>query len=115
TLNLNVTDPVDPNNAGDQNAARKIDGQFNRWFLDPIYRGEYPADIVADVRAVDAEAVAQFEAAVLPGDLEAIAAPIDTMGINYYHGEFVSATPAANAPVGGEAETPRETRSPFPA
>ncbi len=37
----------------DVDAARRIDGQFNRWFLDPVFRGEYPADVVEDIRAVD--------------------------------------------------------------
>jgi beta-glucosidase len=49
TLNLTVTDPVDPTDAGDLDAVRRIDGQFNRWFLDPIFRGSYPADVLADV------------------------------------------------------------------
>lgn len=115
TLNLNVTDPVDPTNEGDLNAARKVDGQFNRWFLDPVFRGSYPADIIEDVRAVDADAVAQFEAAVLPGDLESISTPVTTLGVNYYHGEFVSGTPNENAPASGDAETVREIRSPYPA
>ncbi|HEU4807201.1 MAG TPA: family 1 glycosylhydrolase, partial [Homoserinimonas sp.] len=35
TLNLTVPDPVDPASAGDLDAARRIDGQFNRFFLDP--------------------------------------------------------------------------------
>ncbi|MFC6800850.1 family 1 glycosylhydrolase [Deinococcus caeni] len=32
-------------------AARQADGRFNRWFLDPLLRGEYPADTWADVGA----------------------------------------------------------------
>ena len=34
--------PVDPADAGDLDAARRIDGQFNRVFLDPLFRGDYP-------------------------------------------------------------------------
>ena len=44
TLNLTVADPVDENDPADLDAARRIDGQFNRWFLDPIFRGAYPAE-----------------------------------------------------------------------
>ena len=113
TLNLTVADPVDPADAGDSDAARRIDGQFNRWFLNPLFRAAYPADIVEDIRAVDADAVAAFEEAVRPGDLERIATPFNTLGVNYYHGEFVGATPPADAPGGGDAPTERPTRSPF--
>ncbi|PVW05533.1 beta-glucosidase [Microbacterium sp. Gd 4-13] len=114
TLNLTVADPVDPTVAADVDAARRIDGQFNRWFLDPVFRGAYPADIVEDFRRVDAEAVTTWEAAVRPGDLEIISTPIETLGVNYYHGEFVGGTPPVAAPGGGDAPTDRVTRSPFP-
>ena len=50
TLNLTVADPVDPTDAADLDAARRIDGQFNRLFLDPIFRGAYPADVLAGCR-----------------------------------------------------------------
>src|SRR5690606_9858147 len=48
TLNLTVVDPADPDEPADVDAARRVDGQFNRWFLDPVFRGVYPADIVED-------------------------------------------------------------------
>ena len=105
TLNLTVADPVDPADPADVDAARRIDGQFNRWFLEPLRRAAYPDDVVADIRTVDAEAIAAFEHAIRSGDLETIAAPIDFLGVNYYHGEHVSGHPAAVPPVGGEAPT----------
>lgn len=114
TLNLTVADPVDKTDLADLDAARRIDGQFNRWFLDPIFRGEYPADVVEDIRAVDAAAVDAFESAVRPGDLEAISTPVDSLGVNYYHGEYVGGHPPKVAPVPGDAPTDRESRSPFP-
>lgn len=114
TLNHTVADPVDPQNPADVDAARRVDGQFNRWFLDPIYRGEYPADIVEDIRAVDADAVSQFEAAIHEGDLEAISQRIDTQGVNYYHGDFVSGAAPATPPVSGGPATERPGRSPYP-
>ncbi|TFV84567.1 beta-glucosidase [Microbacterium sp. dk485] len=115
TLNLTVADPVDATDPADVDAARRIDGQFNRWFLDPVFRGRYPGDILDDFRRVDPEAVAALEAAVHPGDLETIAAPLDTLGVNYYHGDFVAGRPPADAPGGGDAPTSRRTQSPFPA
>ncbi|GAA5154983.1 GH1 family beta-glucosidase [Microbacterium pseudoresistens] len=114
TLNHTVADPADPQNAGDVDAARRVDGQFNRWFLDPIHRASYPADIVEDIRAVDPAAVDAFEAAVHDGDLTAIAQPIDTQGVNYYHGDLVSGTRQEHPPVGGGPATTRPGRSPYP-
>ena len=115
TLNETLADPVDPTSAGDVDAARRIDGQFNRWFLDPVFRGEYPADVVADIREVDPAAVSTWEDAVQDGDLAVISADIDTLGVNYYHGDFVSSTPPADATPNGDAETSRAIRSPYPA
>ena len=91
TLNLNVFDPVDPANEGDRDAARRLDGQFNRIFLDPLFRGEYPADLLADVSHLGLDDV------IRAGDLEVIAAPIDLLGVNYYHGEAVTKVPPASA------------------
>lgn len=114
TLNLTVADAVDENDPADRDAARRIDGQFNRWFLDPIFRGEYPTDVLEDFRRVDPAVVESLEEAVLPGDLDVIAAPIDTLGVNYYHGEYVAGREPLVAPPGGEAPTDRLIRSPFP-
>lgn len=114
TLNHTVADPADPTNPADVDAARRIDGQFNRWFLDPIYRGEYPADIVEDIRAVDAAAVETFEAAIHDGDLATIAQHIDTQGVNYYHGDLVSGAVPENVAVESVPDTERKVRSPYP-
>ena len=88
TLNLTVAKPVDPTSPGDLDAARRIDGQFNRFFLDPIFHGAYPDDLLADVGHLGLDAVVQR------GDLEVISTPIDALGVNYYHGESVSDRPA---------------------
>ena len=108
TLNLTVADPVDPTDAGDLDAARRIDGQHNRFFLDPIFRGEYPRDVMDDVAQFG------FEKYLIDGDLGVIATPIDALGVNYYHGEAVSARPDATQ-VQSVAPSERPTRSPFPA
>jgi beta-glucosidase len=108
TLNLTVADPVDPTDGGDLDAVRRIDGQFNRFFLDPIFRGEYAQDLLADVSHLG------FDTVVQPGDLEIISTPLHALGVNYYHGELVSAHPAAVA-MSTEAPSERPKRSPFPA
>ena len=108
TLNLTVAKPVDPARPGDVDAARRIDGQFNRFFLDPIFRGEYADDLRQDVGHLGLDEV------VLDGDLAVISTPIDALGVNYYHGEAVSDRPAEH-PLIGSAPTDRATRSPYPA
>jgi beta-glucosidase len=64
---------------GDAEAARRMDGHRNRWFLDPVLRGGYPADIV-DLYEGRIGPLGFVE----PGDLEEIAAPIDFLGVNFY-------------------------------
>ena len=64
---------------GDPEAARRLDGHRNRWFLDPVLRGGYPADTVE----LYEERVGPLDF-VRPGDLEEIAAPIDFLGVNFY-------------------------------
>lgn len=68
----------------DQHEATMNDGRTNRWFLDPILRGEYPQDVW---EAYEEEGVLPT---VLPGDLAVASQPIDFMGINYYTRSFVS-------------------------
>ena len=108
TLNFTVADPVDPDDAGDVDAARRIDGQFNRIFLDPVIKGEYPADVLADVEQYG------FADHIQDGDLAIISSPIDALGVNYYHGELVSSRPASTELV-GDAPVERKTSSPYPA
>ena len=87
TLNFS---PINPAQAGDEEAARLYDGHLNRWFLDPVLRGAYPED----VRAVYEERVGPLDA-VRDGDLEVIARPIDFLGVNYYFAARVRADPTA--------------------
>lgn len=48
------------------------------------------------------------------GDLDTIAQPIDTQGVNYYHGDLVSGTGPEDAAVSSGPETAHVTRSPYP-
>ncbi len=105
TLNFTVPDPMDPSSAADQDAARRIDGQFNRIFIDPVIKGAYPDDVLEDVRHLG------FEENVLPGDLDIISAPIDLLGVNYYHGEAVTGCPQPEDKIQSNAARP--TASPF--
>ena len=110
TLNLTVADPVDPTDAGDVDAARRIDGQFNRFFLDPIFHGDYPSDVLADLDGLG------LTEHIRPGDLGIIGTRIEALGVNYYHGDALSSTPpAAAAELTTAAPSERPKRSPFPA
>ena len=91
TLNPNVALPVDPTSASDQEAVRIIDGLSNRLFLDPLFKGQYPADMLEHMsRFTDLSYIAD-------GDLATINAPIDVLGINFYQPAYVSAKPGAPA------------------
>lgn len=74
-LNLNPAYPASDAEA-DVAAARRFDGWFNRWFLDPLLRGAYPDDAWQGLAGDVPE--------VRPGDLDEIAAAIDFLGVNYY-------------------------------
>ena len=58
--------------------------------------------------------VVALERATRPGDFEAISTPLDALGVNYYHGEFVGGSPDPQAPASGDAPTTRRVASPFP-
>ncbi len=78
TLNLGPKIPAS-DDALDVAAARIEDGALNRLYLDPLFKGQYPADVVQ----LAADNGAPFDA-VEEGDLAAISQPIDFLGINYY-------------------------------
>jgi beta-glucosidase len=74
-LNLSPQTPASPSEA-DRAAARLADGTSNRWFLDPLAGRGYPTDVVEHYGLP-----MQF---VRPGDLDALATPLDFLGVNYY-------------------------------
>ena len=77
--------PMHPATAApaDQAKARLEDGKLVRWYMDPLFRGSYPSDVLEDL-GPDAPRTA-------PGDLQAIRTPMDFLGINYYSRTVVSA------------------------
>jgi beta-glucosidase len=77
TLNFTPMTPVGEQPV-DVDAARRLDGQQNRMFLEPIVRGAYPADVVDDLAAAGAPLPVQ------DGDLEVISTALDWLGVNYY-------------------------------
>jgi beta-glucosidase len=65
--------------SGEPEAARRLDGHRNRWFLDAVLRGSYPVDMVE----LYEERVGPLDF-VHDGDLHEIGAPIDFLGVNFY-------------------------------
>ncbi|NUS56316.1 MAG: beta-glucosidase [Streptomycetaceae bacterium] len=76
----------------DVDAARRIDGLANRIFLDPVLRGEYPADVLEDTASVTDWSFDR------DGDLAVISRPIDAMGLNYYTPTVVAGGAVAGQP-----------------
>ena len=91
TLNPAHPRPATPSDA-DADAVRHVDAIANRVFLDPIRHGRYPADLLGDTRHITDWSF------VHDGDLQTIAAPIDTLGVNYYRPSLVAAA-SADAPL----------------
>lgn len=75
TLSLSPVHPLSAN-AEDAKAARNMDGVFNRLFLDPVFKGSYPEDMV--------RILGPFFPEIKPDDLKIMSRPIDFLGINYY-------------------------------
>jgi beta-glucosidase len=86
-LNQFPVRPAGPGEA-DRDAARRMDGHLNRWFLDPLLRGSYPADMIACY-----EALYGPPDSIRDGDLEIIRRPIDFLGVNYYNPQRIAAAP----------------------
>ncbi len=74
-LNLAPHHPASPSEA-DARAARLRDAGGNRWFLDPLAGRGYPQELCESL-----DLSLDF---VQPGDMAAITAPIDFVGVNYY-------------------------------
>jgi beta-glucosidase len=68
----------------DRKAAALYDAQQNRWFLDPVFHGRYPQDLLEILQH-------RNEAPPHPEeDLKILAAcPVDFLGVNYYFRQLV--------------------------
>lgn len=92
TLNLQA-------NRGDADAVHRLDLIANRVFLDPMLRGRYPDELLADTRSIcDWDFVHD-------GDLALIHQPIDALGINYYSTGLVRMSDRPRLPQSTQAST----------
>lgn len=79
TLNLNSVHPISSGEK-DQEAANRVDELWNRWYLDPLIRGEYPP-------------LAKKMLNPPKEDMDAIHQPLDFLGVNYYNRLLVAHDP----------------------
>jgi beta-glucosidase len=85
--------PTYPVTEADADAARASDGYTNRWYLDPVLRGAYPADTAALFERL----VGPLDM-IEPGDLDLIGTPSDLLGVNYYTRRVIAAAPDDELP-----------------
>jgi len=97
-LNLNHVEPAGDRQA-DLEAAQRLDGYLNRWFLDPLFRGAYPEDMLE----FWGERVPEME----PDDLAGLPERLDFLGINNYFRSVVGS--GSSPPVNVEAHRPTGT------
>nr|WP_315206013.1 GH1 family beta-glucosidase [uncultured Albidiferax sp.] len=81
---LNLS-PMHPATDSPQDIAKTQleDGRLLRWYMDPLFKGQYPQDVLDHLGSDGPQ--------VEPGDLAAIATPMDYLGVNYYTRSVVSA------------------------
>jgi beta-glucosidase len=84
TLDLSPVVPAGES-VEDAAAARRVDGDSHRLFLEPVLRGRYPDDIA------ELFGGAPTADLVVDGDLALAGAPIDFLGVNYYRRMLVKA------------------------
>jgi beta-glucosidase len=100
TLNLTPCYPAQQT-ADAQAAATALDGLQNRYYLDPVLRGSYPADI----EGFFASQGAPYSAFAPSGDFAIIKQPIDFLGVNYYDPLYATGSATTPQPTSGRHPT----------
>ena len=91
TLNLTPIYAADDGDAA-QEGVERADVLNNRWFLDPLFRGAYPARLFADMGVHPP-----------PGeeaDMQLISTPLDFLGVNYYSRALIGTRRHVSVPQG---------------
>ncbi|WP_351224510.1 GH1 family beta-glucosidase [Streptomyces sp. NPDC002133] len=99
--NLSTVEPAGGSDA-DVEAARRMDGHTNRWWLDPVHGRGFPADML-EVYGVGLPE--------RPGDAATIAQPLDWLGLNYYFPMTVTADPSGPPPFVRQVRRPGVPRT----
>jgi beta-glucosidase len=70
--------------AEDLEKTKLEDGRLLRWYMDPLFKGHYPADVL--------EFLGHDAPQISAGDMAQIQQPLDFLGVNYYSRSVVSAS-----------------------
>lgn len=91
--------PIYPATDGPEDVAkaRMDDGVVVRWYMDPLFKGHYPADVLA-MLGDDAPQVND-------DDMALIRQTLDFIGVNYYTRNFSSASANWESPASGDQVT----------
>ena len=87
TLNLTYFQPASSEKV-DQQATQRMDGLWNRWFLDALFKQAYPTDLWQLFETQ------RLTSGIDPRDLAVINTPGDFLGLNYYFRELIQADPS---------------------
>jgi beta-glucosidase len=63
-----------------QNAAHRADLFMNRFYLDGLFKGQYPEELLKQMWP--------FRPKILPGDMDTISVKTDFLGVNYYTRQY---------------------------
>jgi beta-glucosidase len=87
---VNVAIKVEPasDKPEDIAAAKRHDAALMNWFYDPLYKGAYPAEVVAGYEKFFRR---KDLLPIQAGDMETISAPTDFLGVNYYTRNLIGA------------------------
>jgi beta-glucosidase len=94
TLNLDYVEPAQETEEA-REAAQSYETFINRWFLDPLLKGQYPETLLPDFAP---------HLTIEADDWKTVIAPLDFLGINYYRRSLVQAR-IANQEIGPSAFT----------
>ncbi len=80
--------PIVPasDSAADFRAAMAVDGMENRWFLDALFKGEYPEDIFPTAKSESGPTGVDW---IVRGDMEKLKDSVDFLGVNFYSRKIV--------------------------
>ena len=95
TININWVVAASSSRA-DRNAARSSDGEWFRWFAEPLYGRGYPSDKIDDYTRMGI--LPDGLDFIQPGDMDIIATPTDFVGLNYYCRHIHRASDPDNQP-----------------
>ncbi len=95
--NVEWHEPYSPHPEDVAAAERGLDW-FNRWFIDPLYHGRYPAALLARYAELG------IHPPIEDGDMALISQRTDMLGINYYSGSYTRQATCAPVPPGDDAQ-----------